>query len=266
MNQLRYNGREYNQVRSVKITYDVFTAAAPSLLFELGKTKVLCTASIQPGVPSFLRGKGSGWLTAEYALLPHATHVRTIRESSNQKSNGRSVEISRLIGRVLRTVTNLDVFGEKTIYIDCDVLQADGGTRTACITAASLLLSYAQERWLKGRIITGQLVKERVAAVSVGVMKEQLLLDPDYSEDSQIDADFNVIITSSDCLIEMQGGAEKAALSWQQFNALCLLAAKGVKDFFAMSENSSNFGAELTIKQDKVPFFSLKNRNSSVLL
>jgi ribonuclease PH len=270
MNKERNDGRAFDQLRDIKISYDVFTFGVSSVLFELGNTKILCTISLQPGVPSFLRGKGAGWLTAEYSLLPNATHVRTVRESSNAHRNGRMVEISRFISRVLRTVADLKVLGEQTVYVDCDVLQADGGTRTASIIAASLALQRAQIRWLENRQISSLLINEAVAAVSVGVIKDQLLLDPDYSEDQKIEADFNLVITASNKLIEIQGGAEKAPLSWELFDNIKQLAIKGMSDlqlqlptitvptFVPFGEQKQN-SSEIK----KLPFFSLKNRHPS---
>lgn len=268
MHTTRHDGRLADQLRPFKISYDVFTFGVSSVLLEVGNTKVLCTISLQPSVPSFLRGKGSGWLTAEYALLPNATHVRTVREGSTPQRNGRNVEISRFIGRVLRTVMDMRVLGEQTVYIDCDVLQADGGTRTACITAASLALQRAQVRWLEKRQISAPLMREAVMAVAVGVRAGQLLLDPDYAEDQSIDADFNIVVTETNNLIEIQGGAEKAPLSWHLFDQLRLLAIKGIEDIkthipqVEIPSFSANCGSGTDTK--KSPFFSLKNRHSAL--
>ena len=276
INRVRFNGRAHDQLRDIKISYDVFTFGVSSVLLELGNTKVLCTISLQPGVPSFLRGKGSGWLTAEYSLLPNATHTRTIRETaSTQRVNGRTIEIARFIARVLRTVSNLKALGEQTVYVDCDVLQADGGTRTASIIAASIALQRAQVRWLEKKQISSFLVTESVAAVSIGVMKDNLLLDPDYQEDQKIEADFNVVITESNKLIEIQGGAEKVPLSWDMFDMIKLLAIKGVEDIknhLSLEKMSPeripsdyvvNDSSDSKKDTKKIPFFSLKNRNGA---
>lgn len=284
----RFGGRTHTHVRPIQITYDVFSFGASSVLFELGNTKVLVTVSLQQGVPQFLRGKGTGWLTAEYSLLPNATHVRTVRESSSTQKNGRTVEISRFIGRTLRTVFDSKAIGEQTIYVDCDVLQADGGTRTAAITAASLALLRAQERWLEERKISTACMKDSVAAVSVGVARDQLLLDPDYQEDQMLEADFNVVVTGSNKCIEVQGGAEKAPIAWDTFEQIRLLAIRGIEqlwqgiaaagtnkslsDAAKKSHHAHTTPTEELVHRDhhaqntkeKAPFFSLQNRKTTI--
>jgi ribonuclease PH len=229
----RINDRAHNQLRPIKITYDIFEYAAGSLLYEIGKTKVLCAVTMQPGVPPFLRTKKTGWLTAEYSMLPAATQTRTVRDSSSGKRNGRSVEISRMIGRVLRSIVKLDGIGERTIFIDCDVQQADGGTRTACITGACLALKLASDRWCQEGIIERPLLTEEVAAISVGLLENNVLLDVDFDEDSLLDADFNIVITRSGKLVEIQGTAEKKSLSWEQFEQIRLRAVQGITEIFA---------------------------------
>lgn len=279
----RSDGRACNQVRPIKITYDIFSFGASSVLFELANTKVLVTVSLQNGVPQFLRGKGIGWLTAEYALLPNATHVRTMRDGSSMQKNGRTIEISRFIGRVLRTVFDAKAIGEQTIYVDCDVLQADGGTRTAAITAASLALIRAQERWLQDRKISIPFMKDSIAAVSIGVTQEFLLVDPDYQEDQTIDADFNVVVTRSNKCIEVQGGAEKAPISWEQFEQIRLLAVDAIRDIYdSITHTNDQISADNLehagqVKQlvrsqefaqnskEKVPLFSLQGRKTNVM-
>jgi ribonuclease PH len=228
----RADGRSYNQLRPIKVTYDPFEYAAGSVLYEIGKTKILCAVTMQAGVPSFLRGKKSGWLTAEYSLLPASTVVRSARESSSGKRDSRSVEISRMIGRVLRCVVNLEAVGEKTIYIDCDVLQADGGTRTAAITAASMALKSAQTRWLNTGVITQELLTDELAAISVGLINGVPFLDIDCAEDNHAQADFNVVITRTGALAELQGSAEKRAISWAEFESIKQLAIEGVITIF----------------------------------
>jgi ribonuclease PH len=276
----RKSGRSTDSLRPIKISYDLFSYAPGSVLLELGDTKVLCTVSLQQGVPPFLRGKGKGgWLNAEYSLLPNATHVRTTRETSSTNRNGRTVEISRLISRVLRTVVDLSLLGEQTLFVDCDVLQADGGTRVASICAASLALEQAQTKLLASGAIKAVFLKESVAAVSVGVVRSEVLLDPDYVEDSTIDADFNIILTQSNRLIEIQGGAEKVPLSWDLFHQVQACAIKGVEQIFettknmkyavALSSKVDDNGGVFAQKNDsnqgaKAPFFSLKNRLSMV--
>lgn len=262
----RRNGRLLGQMRNISVSSGIYSYAPGSILFEQEETKVLCTVSMMQGVPHFLRGKKEGWLTAEYALLPHATQVRTARESVQGQRTGRSIEISRLIGRALRTIVNVASIGENTIYIDCDVLKADGGTRAAAITAACLALEQAQAHWLANRIITAPIIAQRIAGISVGICKDTILVDPDYAEDSTIDADFNIIMTESGQLIEMQGGAEKKPISWELFQAVQNSARTTVQELFAYLKDNApaiveNVSAQYTHKkEEKVPLFSLRNR------
>jgi ribonuclease PH len=228
----RYADRGYDQLRPIKLTHNVFDYADGSVLLELGKTRVLCAISLSPGVPFFLKGKKQGWLTASYSMLPMSTHVRLEREISS-KRNDRSVEISRLIGRVFRSVVLLDNLGERTIYIDCDVLQADGGTRTACITAASVALRNAQERWLQEKIIQAPILKDEVFAVSIGIVQGRALLDIDFNEDSAGQADFNFIMTKSGDFIEIQGIAERHPIQWHVIESMKELAYKGMHQYAA---------------------------------
>ena len=216
----RAHGRKFDQLRNVKISYDVFGYAPGSVLFELGNTKILCSVTMQIGVPPFLKGTKTGWLTAEYAMLPTSCKVRSARESTQGKRNDRSIEISRLIGRSLRAVVDLSKIGERTIHIDCDVLQADGSTRTASITGAYLALKMAVEKWVSNGDIVESIITDAVVAVSAGYASNVPLLDLDYAEDSIIDADYNFVLTQSEKIIEIQGAAEKNALSWQQFDQL----------------------------------------------
>lgn len=228
----RIEDRAADELRHLKVTYDVFSYASGSVLFEMGKTKVLCAVTLQNGVPHFLRGKRRGWLTAEYALLPSSTPIRTVREVTANKRNGRTIEISRLIGRALRSVTNLQALGEQTIFVDCDVLQADGGTRTACITGAYLALKAAQTVWKERGLIPYNFLKDELVAVSVGVNNQGPFLDMDFAEDSTIDADFNFVLTRSGGLVEVQGSAERGPLSWDSFDELKGYALKGASDMF----------------------------------
>lgn len=232
---IRTGQRQSNQLRPVTVEYNVMEFAGGSVLLRLGKTHVICTATIQSGVPPHLKGTKTGWLTAEYSMLPAATQERTQRESTTGKRNGRNMEISRLIGRCLRSIVALDAIGEQTIYVDCDVLQADGGTRTACITAASLALKAAQQKWLKEGTIKHAFMTDELAAVSVGITNGTVLLDIDYEEDSNIDADFNVILTKTGTIVEIQGCAERTPLTWDQFESIKALAIQGVKDMFAQT-------------------------------
>lgn len=265
--------RTARQLRTMSVAYNIFEYAAGSTLFQMGNTKILCAVTIQTGVPPFLRGKGSGWLTAEYSMLPAATTMRTARESVTNKRNGRSVEISRLIGRVLRTVVDLKALPDSTVTVDCDVLQADGGTRTASINAACLALRQAQELWLSNGFIQRPFLKEGIAAVAVGVIGDQIVLDPDYQEDSDGNADFNIIMTESGNIIEVQGGAEKEAVSWNTFEQAGLLAREGIKELFIFFEaHQSTISPNLPEGQErksiairdkqpqKAALFSLQNR------
>ena len=224
--------RAPDELRHLKVTYDIFSYAAGSLLFEMGKTKVLCSVTLQNGVPHFLRGKRRGWLTAEYSLLPAATPIRTVREVTANKRNGRTIEISRFIGRTLRAVTNLQVFAEQTIFIDCDVLQADGGTRSACVTGAYLALKAAQTVWKERGIIPYSFLKEDLAAISVGINSQGAFLDMNFAQDNTIDADFNYVLTRSGGIIEIQGSADKSPLKWEDYEKMRLLAVKGANDLF----------------------------------
>ena len=228
----RLDDRAPDELRHLKVTYDVFSYAAGSVLFEMGKTKVLCSVTLQNGVPHFLRGKRRGWLTAEYALLPASTPIRTVREVTANKRNGRTIEISRLIGRSLRSVCNLQMLGEQTVFVDCDVLQADGGTRTACITGAYLALKAAQTVWLEQNNIPCPFLKDELVAISVGISNQGAFLDLDFAEDSAIDADFNFVLTRSGGVVEVQGSAEKDPLSWEEFDRMKRFALKGADDIF----------------------------------
>jgi ribonuclease PH len=232
----RQDNRAYDQLRKVKVTYNSFGYAPGNVLFEIGNTKVLCSVMMQKGVPPFLKGSKTGWLTAEYALLPAATTIRTQREATLFKRNSRSVEISRLIGRSLRSIVQLDNIGEQTIMVDCDVLQADGGTRTACLTGAYLALEVAEQFWREKDIIPETIIKDALAAISVGVIDNQVYLDLDYSEDNRADADFNFVLTSLGKLIEVQGSAEKKALSWEVFEQLRQLACSGIAKLMCYSK------------------------------
>lgn len=250
--------KSFDTMRPMHMIYDFVTAVPGSVLIVLGNTKVLCTVALQKGVPPFLRNSGTGWLTAEYAMLPNATQQRTTRDSSNAQRNGRSVEISRLIGRAMRTVVDVSGLGERTIHVDCDVLQADGGTRATAITGASVALELAQNAWLAEGLIKKRFLKERVAAVSVGLIEDTFVLDPDYAQDSLLNADFNIIMTASGKLIELHGGAEKSPISWDQVDQLRTLGTKGVQAFFALIEK--DLGA---FKQAVVAKEISKNAQSS---
>ena len=224
--------REKHQLRPVTITRNFTKHAEGSVLIEFGDTRVICTASVEESVPPFLRGKGTGWVTAEYAMLPRATHTRSQREASKGKQTGRTLEIQRLIGRSLRAITDLTLLGERSIYIDCDVIQADGGTRTASITGAYMALSDAIAKLLAEGKITGNPLKEAVAAVSVGIVEGEALLDLDYNEDSGAEVDMNFVMTSSGRFVEVQGTAEAEPFTIEQMDAMRLLAMDGIKQLF----------------------------------
>ncbi|MFH0898697.1 MAG: ribonuclease PH [bacterium] len=229
----REDGRAVDQLRPVLIQYDVLGYANASVLFSIGNTKVLTSVSLQVGLPPFLRGQQTGWLTAEYAMLPCSSQQRINRESTQGQRNSRSVEISRLIGRCLCSVVNLDLLPDKTIIVDCDVLQADGGTRVACLTAASLALNVAAQRWVDAGLLEHNVVKDSVAAISAGIIQDSAYLDLSYQEDSRVDADFNFVMTKSGALIEIQGTAEKNPIVWAQFDFLKTLASKGISELFS---------------------------------
>ena len=229
---VRNDGRSLNELRPLTITYDPFGYADTSVLLEIGGTKVLVSATLQHTVPHFLKGTRTGWLKAEYAMLPSSTRGRSARESSMHRRNSRSIEISRLIGRSLRSILNLDLLGERTIILDCDVLQADGGTRCACISAASLVLSVAVDRWFQAGLIQKKFIKESVAAVSVGIINESIYLDMSQEEDNRAHVDFNFVLTESGSIIEIQGTSEKAPMSWENFMHLKNAALLGVADIF----------------------------------
>src|SRR5512136_385519 len=204
----RSDGRGADALRPVKITRNYLKHAEGSVLIEMGDTKVICSASVEERVPQFLRKTGRGWITAEYSMLPRSTHTRTARDSLTGRGSGRSFEIQRLIGRSLRSVTNLDGFGERTIWIDCDVIQADGGTRTASITGAFVALVDAFRKMVKNGMIEKIPIKDSVAAISVGKVDGEVLLDLDYEEDSRAEVDMNVVMTGDGKFVEIQGTAE----------------------------------------------------------
>jgi ribonuclease PH len=227
---MRPSKRRPDQLRAVSIERNYTKHAEGSVLVCFGDTKVICTASVDAKVPAFLKGRGQGWLTAEYGMLPRATNTRGDREAARGKQSGRSQEIQRLIGRSMRAVVDLSKLGERTIQIDCDVLQADGGTRTASITGAFVAV-YDALRWLQSRGSIDQLpVKEFVAAVSVGVFDGVPVLDLDYAEDSSCDTDMNVVMTGAGGFVEVQGTAEGAAFSRKELDELLVLADKGIRE------------------------------------
>jgi len=225
---LRADGRGADELRPIRITRQFTKHAEGSVLIEAGQTRVLCTASVEEGVPLFLKGKGQGWLTAEYGMLPRATNTRTRREAAEGRQSGRTQEIQRLIGRSLRAIVDLAALGERTIRIDCDVLQADGGTRCASITGAYVALADAIAWCRTRRALSAEPLRDRVAAVSVGVVAGTPLLDLDYAEDSTCDTDMNVVMTGAGGFVEVQGTAERNPFSRDEFDVLLSLAQRGI--------------------------------------
>jgi len=227
-NKKRFNERGLDELRTVNITRGLLDTADGSVLIETGLTKVLCTATLEESVPAFLQGSGRGWLTAEYAMLPRSSRMRVRRESAMGRIGGRTHEIQRLIGRSLRAVCDLKALGEKTVIIDCDVLQADGGTRTASITGAYIALRDTMRVSVEMGIIERTPIIESIAAVSVGIVKGQAMLDLTYEEDSAADVDMNVVMTGGGRFVEVQGTAENNTFSREDMNDLLGLADKGI--------------------------------------
>lgn len=227
---MRYDARTLNELRAIKITPDFVKHPEGSVLIEVGDTKIICNASIENRVPHFLRGQGKGWVTAEYSMLPRATNQRTTRESSRGKVSGRTMEIQRLIGRALRSVIDLDAFGERTLWVDCDVIQADGGTRTASITGAFVATTLAFGKLIQAGTIEKMPVKEYLGAISVGVLPGgEEVLDLDYEEDVKADVDMNIIMTGSGEFVEIQGTGEEATFSIDQLQTMLGLAKEGIE-------------------------------------
>lgn len=234
---MRIDERAVNELRPIKITKDYIKHPEGSVLIEVGNTKVICNASIEDRVPPFMRGQGKGWITAEYSMLPRATAQRNIRESSKGKVSGRTMEIQRLIGRALRSVVDLDKFGERTVWIDCDVIQADGGTRTASITGAFVAMTLAFKKLLKNKTIQVMPVNNYLAATSVGVLQSgQEILDLNYDEDSEAAVDMNIVMTGSGEFVEIQGTGEEATFSNKQLMAMLALANEGLSNIFEMQK------------------------------
>lgn len=240
LNKMRPSGRQADQMRDIRITRNFTRHAEGSVLVEFGDTRVICTATVDRGVPRFLRGSGSGWVTAEYGMLPRSTHTRSDREAARGKQTGRTIEIQRLIGRSLRAALDLNKLGENTITIDCDVIQADGGTRTASITGACVALMDAINvlKQDKNGAMKGNPVKQLIAAVSVGIYKGEPVLDLDYAEDSAAETDMNVIMTESGGFIEVQGTAEGAPYTQEELNAMLDLARKGISELVALQKQA----------------------------
>ena len=230
ISQPRPSGRALDAMRLVKIQRQFTRYAEGSVLISMGETQVLCTASVLEKVPPFLKGKGQGWVTAEYGMLPRSTHTRSDREAAKGKQSGRTQEIQRLIGRSLRAVMDMSLLGERTIQIDCDVLQADGGTRCASITGAWIAVADAVDGLLAKGLLTQNPLKDSVAAISVGMVDGRAVLDLDYPEDSGCDADMNVVMTGAGGFVEVQGTAEGHTFDRAELNALLQLAENGIKE------------------------------------
>jgi len=230
---MRPSKRRPDELRPFAIDRHYTRHAEGSVLVAFGDTRVICTASVEEGVPGFLRGRGQGWVTAEYGMLPRATHTRTEREASRGKQSGRTQEIQRLIGRSLRAVTDLEKLGERTVKIDCDVIQADGGTRTASVTGAFVALYDAVGTLVQRGVLSASPIRDFVAAVSVGLVEGVPVLDLDYAEDSGCETDMNVVMTGSGGFVEIQGTAEGEPFSTAQMSALVALAKRGIAELIA---------------------------------
>jgi ribonuclease PH len=234
----RFSGRAPDELRRVSFERRHAKHAEGSVLVCFGDTQVLCTASVEDSVPPFLRGKGQGWITAEYGMLPRSTHTRTAREAARGKQSGRTQEIQRLIGRALRAVADLKALGERTVTLDCDVLQADGGTRTASITGGYVALAQACEQLTRRRLIAANPLHGQVAAVSVGIVGGEPVLDLDYAEDSQAETDMNVVMNNGGAFVEIQGTAEGHAFRRHELDALLDLASGGIEQLFQLQNEA----------------------------
>jgi len=242
----RADGRSANEMRKVKITPDFITQAEGSVLIEAGQTRVIVTATVDDGVPSFLKGTGKGWVTGEYGMLPRATEERTPREAARGKQSGRTLEIQRMIGRTLRSVTDLKALGERTVWVDCDVIQADGGTRTASVTGAFIALALALERMVAGGMLRTVPLTNSLAATSVGIVDDELLLDLAYEEDSRAQVDMNVVMTSSGHFVEVQATAEGRPYTNHELQKLLDLASTGIRKLHSIQHEilPTKYGAK----------------------
>jgi ribonuclease PH len=226
---MRSDGREAAQIRGVKITPGFISQAEGSVLIEMNKTRVICTATVDDGVPSFLKGTGKGWVTCEYGMLPRATEERTPREAARGKQTGRTLEIQRLIGRSLRAVTDQEALGDRTVWVDCDVIEADGGTRTASITGAFVAMALAMERLVAAGFLKSSPLIDTVAATSVGIVDDKSLLDLCYEEDARAEVDMNVVMTGGGAFVEIQATAEGRPFTGSEMQDLLALAAAGIR-------------------------------------
>lgn len=235
---MRTDGRKEKELRPIVITPSYIKHADGSVLIEVGDTRVICTAKLEDRVPPFLRKSGKGWITAEYGMLPSSSQVRISREAARGRIGGRTHEIQRLIGRSLRSIADLEGLGERTVWIDCDVIQADGGTRTASITGAYVALVEAQHRWKKQGIIQKNLLRDSVAAVSVGIVNGKVLLDLTYEEDSRAEVDMNIVMTGSGKFIEVQGTAESAPFTKKRLDRMAEIAQQGIRELLKVQRKA----------------------------
>ena len=238
--QPRHDGRAPNQLRSFKVERGFTRYAEGSVLICFGETRVLCNASVEEKVPPFLRGEGRGWVTAEYSMLPRATHTRSVREAARGKLGGRTMEIQRLIGRALRAIVDFELLGERTIVVDCDVLQADGGTRTAAITGSWIALADAVDKLLADKLLHKSPLKDSVAAISCGIVAGQAVLDLDYVEDSGASVDMNFVMTGDGRFVEVQGTAEEEPFSHAELDTLRGLAEEGCQELARLQKTARN--------------------------
>lgn len=249
---MRPNNRNSNELRPISIITDFITHPEGSVLISIGETKVICNASIEDRVPPFLRGQGKGWITAEYAMLPRATEQRNIRESSRGKVSGRTMEIQRLIGRALRAVVDLDKIGERTIWVDCDVIQADGGTRTASITGAFVAVVLALGKLLEQEAIEEMPITDYLGAISVGILPDgEAVLDLEYVEDSEAKVDMNIVMTGKNEFVELQGTGEESSFSYQELEKMLELGKKGIEEIFQIQKDALGELAERIGKKEE---------------
>ncbi|WP_449622892.1 ribonuclease PH [Robertmurraya sp. Marseille-Q9965] len=249
---MRADKRESFQLRPIQIDTDYLIHPEGSVLITVGNTKVICTATIEEKVPPFMRGQGKGWVTAEYSMLPRATGQRNIRESAKGKITGRTMEIQRLIGRALRAVVDLEALGERTVWVDCDVIQADGGTRTASITGAFVAMTQALHKVYKDRKLSKYPVKDFLAATSVGILEDnEVVLDLNYIEDSQANVDMNIVMTGNGEFVEVQGTGEEATFSYDQLQQLLKAAQEGISELFEHQRMAIGEEAAAKIEEKK---------------
>lgn len=234
---IRPDQRAANQMRPLEIVPNFISSAEGSALIRLGETQVICTASVDDGVPPFQKGTGRGWITSEYAMIPRATSTRTPRESTRGRPSGRTMEIQRLIGRSLRAIFDLELFGERTVWIDCDVIRADGGTRTASVTGSLVALGLAIQKLRAQRSLKGNPLKDYLAAISVGIVGEEMLLDLSYAEDSSAEVDMNVVMTGAGRLVEAQATAEGRTFSTEELNQLVELARPAIRHLIEVQKS-----------------------------